>query len=106
MIEIVNKVTEFMNPLQRVNDRTIYFTDIYVSIDKQSIRKIKNKKYIKRENRLVELKWQCWEVKPLASGKKFFTNDIKYKIQLKENETIDIIKIILRKELSCSVYND
>lgn len=105
MIEIINEVTEFMNPLQRVNDRTIYFTDIYVSVEKKTIRKnTKGQKFIEYDYRFVELLGKCWELKPKESGKKKFMHEIKHAIDLKKNEIIDITKIILRKELSCSIY--
>lgn len=106
MIEIVNQVTELMNPLMKVNDRTIYFCDIVVGITVITYRTIEKQKYTYYNYDFRILKGMCYESKPLKSGKKHFQDNIRNSLQLKKNQSIDYIKVILLKELSCSIYKD
>lgn len=111
MLEVINKVDTFISALQRVNDRIIYFCDIIVSIHVHEKKKTKKgDDYIQDSYRQVVLIGECYECKPLESGKKFFYNQLKHKLELKKTKTktenIDIIKIILTKELGCSIYKD
>lgn len=93
-----------MRPNQKINDRIIYFCDIELNIFKEVIRKKGKYKIKVKSERQIILKDELWESKPLPSGEAFFMGQLRNKIHLTEIEKFEIKKIILKKELTCSIY--
>ena len=100
-MEIIDEITDRLTEHQKINDRLIYFVDIYLEIERKTIYKTRG---VKREKRYVILKNETWELKPKTQNALFFERQLAFKLELTEKETFKITKIILKKELGCSIY--
>ena len=99
-MKIEDKCTERIPLNRRINDNLIYEVDIYIDIVK--IKKLK--KGLTKERRSVILKDWLWENNPGPANEKYFNEKIEMNLNLKDSETMEISKIVLKKEISCSFY--
>lgn len=97
---IEDKITHRLGKYERVNDNLIYLADIYIEIIK--IKKLaKGKIKNTRNEKLID---ELWENNPGEQNKEYFNKKLIEKFNIKENETFEIKKVILKKEISCSFY--
>ncbi len=98
---IEDKITEFMEPMKKVNNNVIYIADIEFEVVKSV--KIKNRGIAKKK-RIVKLKDQLFQKNPGELNRIHSMETFREKLELKEKETLEIKKVVLKKELSCSFY--
>lgn len=100
-MQVEDKITKFLNPLERINDRLIYIADIHCKIMRVSELK---KQEEKRKFEIVILKNQVYESKPSEFNIRYFYAQWEIKCNLKESQQMEIIKVVLKQELGCSIY--
>lgn len=94
------QITEKLNEYKRINERIIYLADIYGEIFKT--KKLKNK--IKRSSRKFKILNQVFSNHCDIPNRRLFIQILKKRLDADKNEIVEIQKIILRKELGCSIY--
>lgn len=97
---IEDKITSKLNKYQKVNDNLIYLADIYIEIIKIK-KSTKGKIKSTRNEKLID---SLWENNPGKENKEYFDKQLIQRFNIKENETFEIKKVILKKEISCSFY--
>jgi len=97
---IEEKITVRLDKLQKVNENIIYVADVEVEIIKLKILKTKKVKEVRHE-KIVDI---LFEKNPSEANKIYFENLLKFKCSVTEFEKLEIKKITLKKELSCSFY--
>lgn len=103
-MDVIDEITERLDKLRRINDRLIVLSDIYVTVEKKVERSKNKQKYIVREKRNVIVKDILYELKPGPENIKYFNSQMERKVNLHEKETMVIDKIVLKREIGCSVY--
>lgn len=98
---IEDKITEFMDPMKKVNENIIYIANIEFEVTKSV--KIKNRG-IAKKRRILKLKDQLFQKNPGELNRIHSMSMFREKLELKEKELLEIKKVILKKELSCSFY--
>lgn len=101
---IKNQIKGKLKKLEKINDRLIYIADIYIDIHKKKIRSKNKKKYVVREERNEILRNQVYESKPKKLNEEYFIKECKRKVDLHKEETMEITRIVLKKEIGCSIY--
>ncbi len=97
---IEDKITVKLSNLEKVNDNIIYLADCEVEINR--IKKLK--KEIKRDQRFVFIKDILFEKNPGEANAKHSHKMLEVACKVDEFETLIVKKVILKKELSCSLY--
>lgn len=95
---IEDKITERLK--SRINDNIIYLADFEVWVTK--IRTLKSGKV--KEIRKVKIQDMLYENNPGEHNKKYALNVLSIKCNVSDKEKLEIKKVILKKELSCSFY--
>lgn len=97
---IEDKLTEFIEKNKRVNNYIIYEVDMEVHVTK--VFKAKTNK--SKQKRIVIIKNKLWQKNPGKAGEKYENSLLEKECDIKENETFEIKKVTLKREISCSFY--
>lgn len=95
-MQIIDEITERLPTMKRINDRIIYLSSIHVTIEKR----LKTTK----QHRTEIFKDILYESKPGPSNERYFNESLIRLCKLEKRETMKIDKIILKKEIGCSIY--
>jgi len=89
-----------LNKLEKVNNNLIYLVDYEICLTK-----LKKTKYGKSKSiRIVFLENEMHENNPGKENKEYYEKYLRLKTNASENETMEIKKVILKKEIACSFY--
>ena len=99
-MKIEDKCTERIPENRRINDNLIYLVDLEVDI----VRIKKLKKGLTKVRRKVIIENCLWENNPGKSNEEYFNKDNEMRLNLKDSEAMEISKVTLKKEISCSFY--
>ncbi len=91
---------EKMLPINRINDNIIYMGDIEGEIVKKSVSL--KRRIIKRKIRKFNIKAQVFCKRELNDQNNYLHNMLRYKFEVKKDEILEIKKVTLIKELTCS----
>ena len=97
---IEDKVPDCERIEYKVNENLIYLVDYEIQLTKITSTKIGKRKSI----RVVKLINELHENNPGESNKKFYEDQLRRKLNASEKEIMEIKKVILKKEISCSFY--
>ena len=97
---IEDKIKVRLTEFQKINDNIIYLADCEVEIKREK----KLKKEIKRSIRIVKLTDIIFEKNQGKENEHYSKKVLENRCSIDEFETLVIKKIILKKELSCSLY--
>lgn len=99
--KIEKEITKKLSKRDKINNRLIYIADIYCEIIYKSELK---KKESQRRKEIIILKDQLYESKPSKENKEYFLKECLRKCDLEKTKQMEIKKIVLKKELGCSIY--
>ena len=89
-----------LSKMERVNDNLIYLVDYEIALIK-----LKNTKHGKTKSiRIVILEDEMHENNPGKHNKEYYETCLRAKTKASEKETMEIRKVILKKEITCSFY--
>lgn len=97
---IEDKITEFMDKIKKVNENIIYLADIHFNIVK-IINGSSGKTKRRRSAVLVD---QLFQKNYGSVDLEYHMNEYKRKLNTTEKDLVEIHKVVLKKEISCSFY--
>jgi hypothetical protein len=97
---IEEKITEFLNGYKKVNENIIYLADIEVEITKLKVLKTKKVRGLRK----AKIEDYLFEKNPGESNRTHMMKQLGIKCNISDSETLVIKKVILKKEISCSLY--
>ena len=97
---IEDKVPDNERIQYKVNNNLIYLVDYEIQLIKITNTKIGKRK----SSRVVKLIDELHENNPGEHNKKFYEYSLRRKVNATEKEIMEIKKVILKKEISCSFY--
>ena len=100
--KIEEQITQRLDKFQNVNGRILYVADVHCEI--MYISELKKKESVRKKQILI-LPSQLYDGKPGKSNLEYFIKDILRKCKISEKQQMEIKKVVLKKELSCCMYN-
>lgn len=89
-----------MEPMKKVNENIIYLADIHFSI----VKTLKTKSGKIKKIRTVVLLDELFQKNPGEDMIKYDNQIYSEKLKVTEKEIMEISKVVLKKEISCSFY--